>query len=210
LLCNASSVEPTDLARKVAGVVLADRLRPAAPRLAPVLTRAEVDRALGLYRDAGTGVPLRVVREGDGLRIERGDPLTALSGTRFATPDDEVFEVVSDGEARMTDVYGSVTRYLRVEPAAPAPAELRQYEGSYASDEAEVILRIAVEGGALVIRRRPDTAIRLTPLYEDAFRGSIGTVIFRRTDGKVTALSVSQERVWDLRFALRPAASTSR
>ena len=33
----------------------------------------------------------------------------------------------------------------------------------------------AVESDVLVLRRRPDTVIRLTPVYADAFRGSIGT-----------------------------------
>ena len=51
---------------------------------------------------------------------------------------------------------------------------------------------------------RPDTVIRLTPIYPDAFTGSIGTVIFRRDGGRVNGLSVVQDRVWDLRFTRRP------
>ena len=51
------------------------------------------------------------------------------------------------------------------------------------------------------MRRRPDTVIRLTPLARDKFRGSIGTVTFlRNASGAVEALSVNQERVWDLKF----------
>jgi hypothetical protein len=54
-----------------------------------------------------------------------------------------------------------------------------------------------------VLKRRPDTTIALTPIYIDAFgAGGLGTVFFRRdASGHVTALSVSQDRVWDLRFA---------
>jgi hypothetical protein len=53
-----------------------------------------------------------------------------------------------------------------------------------------------------VLKRRPDTTIALTPEYADAFEApQLGTVIFRRdTAGRITALSVSQDRVWDLRF----------
>jgi len=45
----------------------------------------------------------------------------------------------------------------------------------------------------------------LKPLYADAFEApQLGTVIFRRdAAGQVTALSVSQDRVWDLRFLRR-------
>ena len=59
----------------------------------------------------------------------------------------------------------------------------------------------AVDAGALVLKRRPDTTIRLTPLYADAFYGSIGFVRFHRdAAGKVTSFSVTQDRVWDMRF----------
>jgi hypothetical protein len=60
-----------------------------------------------------------------------------------------------------------------------------------------------VENGALVLKRRPDVTIKLTPVYEDAFTaGQLGTVIFRRdATGRVTELHVVQDRVWDLRFS---------
>ena len=77
------------------------------------------------------------------------------------------------------------------------------------SDEAEVTLVAAVEDNRLVLKRRPDTTIALTPLYADAFSSPIGTVIFRRENGRVTGLSVVQERVWDLRFERRSAAATT-
>ena len=85
---------------------------------------------------------------------------------------------------------------------APSAAQLSSLAGSYWSDEAETMLTAVVDQGALVLKRRPDTAIKLTAIGPDKFRGSIGTVTFLRdTAGSVTALSVSQERVWDLRFA---------
>jgi hypothetical protein len=78
------------------------------------------------------------------------------------------------------------------------------------SDDAETTLRAAVEEGALVLKRRPDTIIRLTPLYKDAFSGQLGTIIFRRSGtGRVTELSVVQDRVWDLRFARRDQPQTT-
>ncbi len=98
-------------------------------------------------------------------------------------------------------------------PAAQAPAmmpaptatQLGELAGSYWSDEAEVVLSAAVDQGKLVIKRRPDTAIALTAIEKDTFRGSIGTVTFRRdAAGKVNALSIKQDRVWDLRFTRQP------
>ena len=98
-------------------------------------------------------------------------------------------------------------------PAAQAPAmmppptatQLGELAGSYWSDEAEVILTAAVDQGKLVIKRRPDTTIALTAIEKDTFRGSLGTITFRRdAAGKVNAFSVKQDRVWDLRFSRTP------
>jgi hypothetical protein len=80
-------------------------------------------------------------------------------------------------------------------------AQLQELVGAYTSAEAETTLNVAVEGGSLVIKRRPDATIRLTPVYPDAFSGQIGTVIFRRIGSRVTALSIVQDRVWDVRFS---------
>jgi len=92
------------------------------------------------------------------------------------------------------------------QPAAlnppPSAAQLNALAGSYWSDEAETMLVAAVDQGALVLRRRPDTVIKLTAIGPDKFRGSIGTVTFmRNASGAVDSLSVNQDRVWDLRFA---------
>ncbi len=97
-------------------------------------------------------------------------------------------------------------------PAQPAPAmtpaptavQLAEFVGAYWSDEAEVNFTVAVENGALVLKRRPDATIALIAVGPDTFRGSIGIVSFRRdATGKINSLSVKQDRVWDLRFQRR-------
>jgi hypothetical protein len=91
--------------------------------------------------------------------------------------------------------------YEKVEPWTPAPADLASLAGEYSSDEAEVTLRVALEHAQLVIHRRPNASIPLTPTYKDAFSSSLGVVRFLRDSaGKATGLSVSESRVWDLRF----------
>ena len=83
----------------------------------------------------------------------------------------------------------------------PSSAQLNALAGDYWSEEAETILTAALDQGALVLKRRPDAVITLTPIAVDTFRGSIGTVRFiRNASGAVESLSVNQERVWDLRF----------
>ena len=88
---------------------------------------------------------------------------------------------------------------------------LKDLVGRYASDEAETTLTVTIEGNALVAKRRPDSTLKLTPVYADAFSApQLGLVIFHRDGaGHVTDLSVAQDRVWDLRFARQPAAAKS-
>ncbi|HSC98026.1 MAG TPA: serine hydrolase domain-containing protein [Casimicrobiaceae bacterium] len=123
----------------------------------------------------------------------------------------------SDGDAtrsanRVSDVFlGDRLKAAAPSPPAAAPAAalnpppseatLTPLAGSYWSDEAETTLTAMVEHGALVLKRRPDAVIKLTAIGPDTFRGSIGAVTFRRNAaGSVEALSVTQDRVWDLRF----------
>jgi CubicO group peptidase (beta-lactamase class C family) len=87
-------------------------------------------------------------------------------------------------------------------PPALSAAQLQELAGRYTSDEAEVVMNAVVEDGALVLKRRPATTIRLSPADVDVFTApGLGRITFRRdAAGRVTAFSVTQERVWDLRF----------
>jgi len=88
-------------------------------------------------------------------------------------------------------------------PFRPTAADLRAYEGSYHSDDAEVTLRVTVENGSLVLHRRPATRMTLNPREQeaDSFQASLGTIRFIRSgDGSVNEFSVSQARVFDMRF----------
>lgn len=49
-----------------------------------------------------------------------------------------------------------------------------------------------------------------TPVYADAFSIDGGWVSFRRApSGRIVALSMSLDRVWDLQFARQPASGSS-
>ena len=179
VLCNVDTARATQYAHDVADVYLGDRVRPAASRPA-------ADVTAGQYRSLVTGVAVTLARD------------SAAARTRAWTFD-------GGGRATATDEFGTSEGFQRVEPVKPTAADLAAYAGTYESAEAETTLTAAVENGGLVLKRRPATAIKLTPVYADAFSaGSLGTVIFRRdASSKVTALSVVQDRVWDMRFTRR-------
>ena len=87
-------------------------------------------------------------------------------------------------------------------PEPVPPPSLSDFAGDYWSDEAETKLTALVERNRLALRRRPGMLIELDLVGKDTFRGQIGTVTFHRNaTGTVEALSIKQDRVWDLRFA---------
>jgi CubicO group peptidase (beta-lactamase class C family) len=209
VLCNATSGGASQAARAVADLYLGDRARtPRPPAAAPGVSAADLECVSGVYRSVRTGVPLTIERSEAQLR-SNGQALIPLSGTRFVTAARETWAVQSSGGLHVVDEFGTLETYERVPRAAPAIARLRELAGTYTSDEAEAALTVAVEDAGLVVRRRPDAVMKLTPVYADAFSApGLGTVIFRRRGGRVTELSISQPRVWDLRFtradSLRP------
>ena len=94
------------------------------------------------------------------------------------------------------------TRPQRQDATYTADAkDLASYVGRYYSDEAEVTYEVALDGADLVIKRRPDTVIRLRPTAKDEFTARPGSYKFIRGEsGVVTELSVRSARVFDLRF----------
>ena len=97
-------------------------------------------------------------------------------------------------------------------PAAPQPGpkdtfhptakELGAFAGTYSSDEAETTFVAAMDGETLVLKRRPDTVLKLRPTTTDTFAAQpLGIVKFLRdTAGRVNGMSVSRDRVFDMRF----------
>jgi hypothetical protein len=97
--------------------------------------------------------------------------------------------------------------WARVQPWKPE--SLTAFTGVYANDEAQTQLRILTEGSRLVLRNSPHGAFPLQPTYTDDFTSDLGNIHFLRDGhGKITALRLSGQRVWDLRFTRQADAGT--
>ena len=202
VLCNASTGRATQAALDVAAIFLGDRARDTRATQM-FMSPLKLETLVGMFRSTLTGEVTRVASapEVDGLRISgTAFARTSNAATRFTAESGDTWEA-NGARARLVDRHGSVEEFERVEPWSPSAGELATLAGNYVNDENELTLTAAIEKGELVLRRRPDTTIGLTPLYKDAFTGAIGTVIFRR--GTSAELSIVQDRVWDLRFARR-------
>ena len=197
ILCNVSSANPTQLGRDVAALYLGSALTEPPPAPAPVEV-AGLQGMAGLYRNLRNHSAVAAAVDNGRLRIG-GAVFTPVSQGTFVSGDTRL--VVDGGRLRT----GDGTLLERVEPANPTAAELQSLAGDYASDEATATLRVAVEGDLLRLQNRPGTWITLRPTYRDAFvAAGLGVVRFLRdASGKVTEASVTQDRVWDLRFKKR-------
>ena len=205
VLCNAGDSTPRQTLHAVADLYLGNALRPDPPPKAVTLSGPQLDAIAGLYRNIDRGSVLRIERDGDSLRLEDGTPLVTLSPTRVTDGDGAVIAFDGAGGALLDEGSGPPDIFERVPAVKPALAELEALAGTYSSDEAETMFIARVRDGALELTQRPATIYRLEPLYADAFDSELGTIIFRRDPGGVvTGLSVSQDRVWDLRFRREP------
>lgn len=215
MLCNASNAPTQGNGLGVARAFLGDAVRaPHPPEPVPV-AEAELAALAGRYRHRLTGRVLDVRVEGAGLRAgsTRLVPVAPRTFAAAEPPLDEaaaarrwVFQTRKgerpllriDDWASMEDVWEPV------EPWSPTAEDLRAFEGTYFSADAETTLRITVEDGTLVVHRRPDDRWPVQPIYRDGFRGRMGTLRFHRGDGgadsAVAELSLSIPRVFDMRF----------
>jgi hypothetical protein len=201
VLCNTGNAGAQAATYAVADRVLASMLSPVGePRRPTPISESDLDALAGLYRNTRTGVATRVIRQGSDLRIEGGPPLLA-DGARLLRTPGQRWEFGPSGSVTVTDGFGRVDTLVRAAPWTPTAAELAAYEGQYTSTEAESTFTAVVSAGVLLLRQRPDRVAYLTPLYQGAFRSWLGTIVFRRdASGRVDGFSVSQDRVWDMRF----------
>jgi hypothetical protein len=210
VLCNVNTAAPTTYAKEVAALLLGDPKEPPPPVATHTLTAEESAALVGLYRAPLPIGAARVERGKDGLSIRGVGPLIPRSASRFVTADRRTIEFDGRGGLRGSDEFGTITELQRVEPATPSVDALRALTGRFVSDEAEVTLDVALESDRLVIHRRAGLVTPLTPVYADTFTGNLGWVVFRRdAAGRVDALSLGQERLWDLRFRRVPDAASA-
>jgi CubicO group peptidase (beta-lactamase class C family) len=209
VLCNVGSANAEQYAHAVADGYLG--LQPAATITAenggardPVVEPAGAagdDPLAGSYRRTDTGEPISVSRAGKDLRLDGDTVLTSRSATQFARSNGQVYDFVADGGLTVTDQFGRVDTYTRLRAEDLAARPFAEYVGAYMSAEADVTMTVSAESWGLELESKPDSSRRLTPVYADAFRSALGFIRFHRNAaGRVTGFSLSQDRVWDLRF----------
>jgi CubicO group peptidase (beta-lactamase class C family) len=200
LLCNAADARTPTLAH-----TLADRYLPGAPSPTAVARNPSLAKWAGLYADDRAGAPLNLSWSGDHLQSDDGATLDTAPGGGFRLGNRSV-TLLPDDKIQL-DQTGDVITFKRVASYAPTRTELQAIVGHYRSAEAEAGFIVSLDGDQLrfTVEDRPEGIGPLKPVYKDAFEGPQGLVrLVFSPAGTVTALRLSNERVWDLRAERKP------
>ena len=214
VMCNTTTGNAGGLAHRVADLYLGDAItEPKAPDPPPTIEMSPERLAAlaGGYRitdGARLGTLFVVAATEDRLQAA-GTELFPVSETRFQSARGTVlqFDDTPMAEGRPAAVLNPGSDGVRLEPVAdfdPGDGEMAEYTGTYRSDEAEATYTVEIEDGELVRKNRWGEGLAMVPLYPDAFSVRGNTFIFRRdASGRITEMTLSQGRVWDLRFRRR-------
>ena len=220
VLCNLdNNVDVARLTHGVADIYLSDVFTspPTASATPPPvsLSAEQLASKVGLYRNPSTESVGRIfLRDGKlmasaGVGEDESVELTPVSENRFVVSGTTItVEFVPAATGRPQEIHetsaGSkpIVSQLLSNSFAPSGAELRAFQGEYASAELEGTYTVAASDSGLVIHLpgRGDTALK--PIFPDAFVGAgFGVVKFsRNAAGVVTAFTMNPPGARGLRF----------
>jgi CubicO group peptidase (beta-lactamase class C family) len=220
LQCNLGTMNPSNLARRIADIYLADQLNPAAvtastsePKFIE-LPAQDLNEKTGAYRNQLTGVIWRLsVKDGKlfaELPPNNSIRLGAISTTEFRStgPLEFTLRFEKQGKAMFMRVQRGADKpvtFEAVQLVTPTAAQLGEYVGDYRSDEIQVTYRIVLEGGRLYLRHENEfkdiPKNPLDPTVSDAFmvRG-IGIQFTRDPRKRVASFTLNAGRVKNIRF----------
>jgi len=207
VMCNAGNANAGTLAHGVADVFLADALTEPATIELPA---EALERFAGVYRDPYLNSLVEFVVDEGKLFMEGVIPgqrleFLPVSATRFENPMGISIEFETNGSGHpipvLETVVSSPVRLVPAERYVSTTTELVECVGEYTSHEAEVTYTIALKDDQLSLVDRYGEGLPLTPAHLDGFSAPWGMILFHRDgSGQVTGMSVSESRVWDLRF----------
>ncbi len=222
-LANLSRINPSQLARKVADVYLADRFKekviekesPPKPRFIK-LSEAELKEKTGAFRNPQTGTIWKISLQKGKLEVYTflyRFSISPVSKRKFISIDAPVeLEIEFDKKVKKKPMIIRVKREGRepytFEPVvlvSPTAEELEALVGEYTSDELQVTYRLKLKNGKLFLvhenpyKDYPDSP--LEPTLRDNFMISgMQIQFFRNEENEVESFTVNAGRVKNIRF----------
>ena len=201
LLSNAEEFNPGPVAHALTRIVLG-LPQPAPLSRVPVSAEA-LAGFTGLYHSAQTD-DLMLLTAKNGKLYVATDELIPTAEGKFEHPASHTAFVFSGTPVSgliMAAPNGIVT-YALVNAAAPSPAELAAYAGTYHSDELDVADTVTVKDGQLWVERWPGSPAAAQPTFVDGFRFSPQwhATFTRDATGAITGYEMTNGRCRRVRF----------
>ena len=220
---NLGSFAPGTLTRQIADIYLASKLKQpeaAAPGAKPApkevsLPAKDLEEFPGTYWFESTRLLRRIVLEKGKLfyvrSAENRSELAPLSPAEFRMKDvpDDVRAIFSDRKGKRFETLTvtvnsqppTVGKWM--EPFAPSEDALKEYAGSYFSEELDTRYDLNLKSGALQVQIGHKETVPLLPQKKDFFSaGDLAQIEFQRdASGAITGFTVSTGRVRNLKFA---------
>lgn len=180
---------------------------------AEALAKADVKSKAGLFFREANGQPLRLVADGDRLRVAGGPALITLSADRFRNPEPSLrlmsgdqFELhfISNDRIELKSMEGKTTHYRRAESYTPSADDLEAFAGRYANDENKVVFDMTPAKAGLTARISWNESQRFEflPVDRDTFQFRGMIVRFTRDRaGAVVGMDYSNPAVRNVKFA---------
>lgn len=208
VLCNASTANPSALARSVADVFLGDKLEPIAEPVKALVTpaAAQLARLAGVFVNATTGAPTFISLRGDTLILGRttGPALVPLSVRRFRVTGQPIeIEFSPNGDLVQTLLTLPRRKPItlkRHEQTKFSRGALQKYAGSYDSDELGAKYTVTATDTTLVLKTRGGTERTVRPAYGDTFAGDFLLTFTRGRGGQINGMYMGSGRVRRVRF----------
>jgi CubicO group peptidase (beta-lactamase class C family) len=205
-LCNASTIAPVDLTRRVAEVYLGDQMR--SPALPPAVEVSEADQSqwAGNYWSQATDEVVQIEWKDGALRqIGSSTPLVPIGGDVFRPsdqPHEWRFVRPSTGvpgeqpQLHIRDAWPTFRTFRRLTSPTASITDLSAFAGQYWSAEADMTYTVEVLHGRLKLAWPRGYDLGLEQVGRDLFVSSRGTVTFRRAQsGRVSGLTMSNRRL---------------
>jgi CubicO group peptidase (beta-lactamase class C family) len=211
-LCNVSSIDPTEMNRRIADIYLAGELKPVPDREAPVaLSQDQLRSKAGIYISEPGDRLLRLEAKDGALWADfnylGSAKLESVSKGRFVLQpflridfvDDSRLVLTSEAEEMGSD---RPLRYRRLTAFAPRTTELHDFAGKYRSPELDVPYFLAVENNQLILHWPKKQPLLLLPVATDLFVNIPGWRIrFTRDQrGHVAGFFLNTTRLSNFRF----------
>ncbi|MEN8173564.1 MAG: serine hydrolase domain-containing protein [Chloroflexota bacterium] len=222
ILGNLSTMNPPELAKRVADIYLEDAFEEEVEQAidkSPViaLSAAQLASKAGIYYNADREITYYLEMRDNKLTLVIGpgfvlEPLSEELFQEAAYPQIKYkFATTEHGVCQFetSDGYGKPDTYVAVDSANPSVEEMNDYVGTYYSPELDVRYTVILKDEKLILKRRKYGESSLLPTFRDGFIGDYMTeegsgglyIKFTRDEkGRLDGISLSTGRVRGLLF----------